>query len=210
MNQYLIQGDSTIAALSVPECKTLSRMLGYCALMGAEFHLDPTVTNGSLPVKSGRIRAVTPMRLPSDLSVGLAGLQWGPADDVAQLMLADNQATMELQNQERAIVNQGDFVCAVLPTGSTVSDQLVVSQTMNWPGGTVVFGTASQSAQEGVYDTPFSAAKAFTNFGSLTNIRGLVGAGTAAPVLPSTGSGSPVPATVAATLTAPTIEALTR
>jgi precorrin-6B methylase 2 len=173
MNQYSFKVADDFSTNSVPETKQIVRGLGYAALMAAEFHVFND-SAGAGAIKVQMVRVTTPMRVPSSLGYSADGTLIGGASVATQTMV-DNQRTAELQNQERAIVNQGDFIVAMVPTGSDVSAEMVFQRSFNVNGGSIVFGTASQTAQQGVYATPFSSAKAFVNFGTLQVERGVAG-----------------------------------
>lgn len=197
MNQYVFSMGSP-AAMTAAQLKRAVACYGYCALMGAEFH-HMFGSTGASANKVMNTRATVPMRLPSYLGVGKTPANIdGAGECMVMLSVMDAQATQELNNMERAIVNQGDFVAALLAPGVSVDNELVNSTSLAFDNGyTIVFGQASQSAQDGVYQTPFATAMAYVNFGSLTSIQGLVNNGTPLPptqqpTVPVAGGAAPV------------------
>jgi len=206
MNQYVFLSGSKSDGWSAADAKKVSQVLGYMALMGQEFAVT-SFPSALGVVDQTIVRAATPFRMPSYLAVTPGGGFVGTIANATLIALsvADAQASQQLNNMERAQVNQGDFCCVVCPVDVSVDDQLVNSTAVYMGcgsvngGATVYFGQASQTAQQGTYQNPFlnNGALAFTNFGSLTSIAGLV-AGGAAPVLPQLPQGTPVPATATA------------
>lgn len=188
MNQYFAKVDDP-STYSSSEAKALSRILGYMALTASEFHVTCDIKAGTPPALSNwvGIRTTNALRIPSSVMTGKV-VQVGPAgnETLVAITCEDNQLTQQAANQERAMVNQGDFICAICAPGVSVSDQLIIERVVPLlGGGTAVFGTASQTAENGVYQTPFSTAQAYTNFGPLVTIAGLAGgANPALPVVP--------------------------
>lgn len=179
MNQYSIVVLGDISDATVGDMKRIAAILGYCAVMGAEFEVNLTSGMvGAEAVFGQSIRATAPLRLPSYISLGAtyeAIFEDAKGSVHAQLTAADQQASAQLANLERAIVNQGDFIAAIVDEGTSIDSQLLNSTIIAFGGKTrLVLGTASQSAQQGVYETPFSEARAYVNFGSLANVAGLV------------------------------------
>lgn len=180
MNQYsFLIGD--LSALTNDEKKLACRIFGYMALGSANGMFSHEQGANSIPPTEFVATAQMPFRLPSFLDVDTIGVELA-GKGYAVRSVTDQQSTVELNNMERAIVNQGDFVCALVDKSKSINDQLLNAVEFSLIGGLkFVCGRASQTAEQGVYQTPFSQADAFVNFGSLTSVQGLVNNGTPLP-----------------------------
>lgn len=180
MNQYsFLIGD--LSALSADEKKLACRIFGYMALGSSNGTFSHEQGHNTIPPSEFVSTAQMPFRLPSFLNVDTTGIDLA-GKGYAVRAVTDQQSTVELNNMERAIVNQGDFVCALVDTSKSINDQLLNAVEFTLVGGLkFVVGIASQTAEQGVYQTPFSQADAFINFGSLTSVQGLVNNGTPLP-----------------------------
>jgi len=155
--------------------------MGLLALMSSEFDIWVTAYNGSGDVDGVELRVTHPLRLPFADNIAIEA-----TDFQLSLVAKDSNMTSQIQNVERAIVNQGDFIAALAGTGVDLSSQLVNAFQLIGPGGqTLWIGTASQSAQQGVYETPFSAADGFVNFGALPTSGQGVNTGSPVVIVPS-------------------------
>lgn len=177
MNQYSVHVEGDISGLAGPDIEKLTKIFGYMAVMASEFDVNIATPREEGSDNPRTIRATTPLRLPGYLAVtGTEGLLVAPAGLVMYAITSeDRQASAELANLERAIVNQGDFIAAIVSINDSIDAQLLNSTVYRIGKGTnLVLGVASQTAQMGVYETPFSAAMAYVNFGSLRNVGGLI------------------------------------
>lgn len=195
MNQYYVQVAKVPTGANI---KAMARTLGLLALTSREFEVEADFGTFSGAQVGARIRQTGAWRLPSTVG-GSGGMFFAPDNSYAvQLTDGDTTFTQQVQNVERAIVQQGNFIAALAAKGVDLSDQLVSARVFNLkddgPDTLVLWiGMASQSAQDGIYDTPFSTALGFVNFGTLqvSEAQPL-----AEPVLPA-----PAPTTTMATVT---------
>lgn len=180
MNQTFINWNNKLTAPA--DAKQACRVLGLLALMGSEFDVLVTAyLPGEATPDSVLYRVTHPLRLPfaDNIAINVTGF-------LSSLVSRDSMMTQQIQNVERAIVNQGDFIAAIASSGVDLSSQLVSAFQIVGAGQQVLWiGTASQSAQQGVYETPFSDAVAFVNFGALPTSAGGLGATTPVVVVPS-------------------------
>lgn len=181
MNQYALE-IGHIAGLTAAQKRQIVEAWGYMALAAVTMEHTPQSV-GALGYSETHTKFVTPFRVPSDLGVTAVGLDIA-GKAFAWLAGADSTMTQELSNMERVVVNQGDFVVALCAPGMSVRSELVNMQTYYLPGGhSLQVGLASQTEIDGVYDRPFASADAFVNFGSLTNVDGLVTNGVPLPTV---------------------------
>lgn len=179
MNQTYISWNNKLS--TKPDGLAAARFMGLLALMGSEF--DTTVVAWDTPVATPiaiGIRVTHPLRLPFANNLNVQG-----DDFQLALIVADSTMTQQIQNVERAIVNQGDFISAIANGAVDLSSQLVNAFQIEGPDGQKLWiGTASQSAQQGVYETPFADALAYVNFGALPTSGQGIGATTPVVVVP--------------------------
>lgn len=160
MNQYSFKVKDDLSGANPPDAKAVAVALGYAALGAADFRVEYDPVNEVYGVT-----VVMPTRIPPNV-VGAASLAPGI------MTLADNNLTQELTNQQRVVVRQGDFICVVWHGAYDPSSELVMQRSIIMKSGSgIAFGFASQSAEMGIYDTPFSAAMAHANFGPIV-VRG--------------------------------------
>lgn len=87
---------------------------------------------------------------------------------VATLAL-DDKCTGVITGLDRPVVTKGCGIVAYVPAGTDISDELDAQLVINVCNGQqLIIGTAVQSAMQGTYETPFSAAWAFGVFGGRT------------------------------------------
>jgi len=181
MNHYRfeIQGipKDTADAPANAACTKLARVLGL-AMLGSDFHAVGMGWNEANK-RTRTFEFQTRFRFPStiDAPSDWVGRVYNDAGN--QLVAAgnrsmeDEQCTTVLNNQDKAVVDAGDFICAILPPGADVSNELSsmlavpVLDVNQVPTvfGYVVFGIANTTARDGVYQTPFAAACGYANFG---------------------------------------------
>lgn len=183
MNNYsflfprFLPGSTKEAGVTDPTAaEKLCRQIGYLWLNGkksfgglrsAEISGDPA----ELQCWTG-LDFMTDRRLPRSLEIGqLESITGG---SVRALVSEDNGSDLIVQNLDRPIVQRGNLIVAI--SFVDVSAQLenylsmVVGNDATLGNLMLYIGTATASAQEGVYDVPFSDAIAIANLGNSTNV----------------------------------------
>lgn len=166
--------DNTNAAANTA-CRKLARQLGLLFIF-SEFKMvkgnDGTADGITVPSKN--IICVTGLRLPDSLEPGPLGAVVNDAGNlivgVIRRDMADSQMTDQMNNFDKTSVAAGDFVCAIVPHGVDISNELnaqveIVFGLTNATSGSIVMGIANDTQREGAYETPFAEACAYANFG---------------------------------------------
>ena len=181
MNSYVFQFggnvSDNVAAGDVASLTKMCRAIGYLWLVAK---VSRSVTSLLKTAGAPRLQFDTKMRLPgsiepNDMFAGKVPSSYNPGGVSADTMLGalvsiDSDCTDVINNLDQKLVKAGNLVVAVTKDGVDLSNEMSSELRIplgNAAGGEQVLwiGRANTTAQDGVYNTPFSTAVAFATMG---------------------------------------------